>query len=133
MTMVVKNVKIKLGFSMALAILIVVGITAFQSMNMLGSRTRHREIQLLVSSVLSMVKDAESGQRGYLLTLKESYLEPYLRAKNSLTSNLGKLHEMLVGLGDADQLEAYSALQSLIEQRMDLLAQVLEIQKGEFG
>ncbi len=30
-----------------------------------------------IQSVLTMLKDAETGQRGYLLTHDERYLEPY--------------------------------------------------------
>src|ERR1700722_9299613 len=37
-----------------------------------------------VNLVLSTLKDAETGQRGYLLTGKEEYLTPYKRALKDL-------------------------------------------------
>jgi len=43
-----------------------------------------------LEDVLSTVKDAETGQRGYLLTGKDSYLDPYdvaLRARRAQTND----------------------------------------------
>lgn len=38
------------------------------------------EVLTTLSSLVSLTKDAETGQRGYLLTGKEEYLEPYTSA-----------------------------------------------------
>ena len=35
------------------------------------------QVETLMESVLSQLKDAETGQRGYLLTGQIRYLEPY--------------------------------------------------------
>src|SRR5580765_974694 len=35
------------------------------------------ELLLALDNVLSLVKDAETGQRGYVITGKPEYLEPY--------------------------------------------------------
>ncbi|HWD99641.1 MAG TPA: response regulator [Bryobacteraceae bacterium] len=59
----------------------------------------------LIDDVLSTLKDAETGQRGFLLTGKQSYLQPYLTA----TANLP---------GQIDNLDA--ALRSEWELRTDL-------------
>src|SRR5574339_1011196 len=39
--------------------------------------TQSRKRVQMLESVLSTLKDAETGQRGYLLTGQESYLKPY--------------------------------------------------------
>src|SRR5271156_66802 len=44
-----------------------------------GSRTR--EVLLHLESLMSSLKDAETGQRGYLLTGRDPYLEPYRPAR----------------------------------------------------
>lgn len=47
-----------------------------------------------ISAVYSCLKDAETGQRGYLLTGKESYLEPYRNATSALPRLLTSLREL---------------------------------------
>jgi CHASE3 domain sensor protein len=42
-------------------------------------------------SVLSLLKDAEIGQRGYLLTGDEANLEPYLQAKKGMAPTLERI------------------------------------------
>lgn len=43
---------------------------------------------------LSMLKDAESGQRGYLLTGNDRYLQPYQKAIDDINSRLDKLRQL---------------------------------------
>lgn len=45
--------------------------------------THTHEVLTVLEAVTSEIKDAETGQRGHLLTSKETYLEPY----NSALSN----------------------------------------------
>ncbi len=48
-------------------------------------------VQQTLQSVISSLKDAETGQRGYLITGKESYLEPYNTAINSIDDSIARL------------------------------------------
>jgi CHASE3 domain sensor protein len=41
------------------------------------------------ADLLSAVRDAETGQRGYLLTGNSHYLEPYLRVHSQIRGQLG--------------------------------------------
>jgi PAS domain S-box-containing protein len=52
---------------------------------------RHDQIIELANALLSDLKDAETGQRGYLLTGKEEYLEPYRISANSINADLSAL------------------------------------------
>jgi CHASE3 domain sensor protein len=47
---------------------------------------------LEINQLLSSLVDAETGQRGYILTGLESYLEPYTRAGGRLDEQLARLH-----------------------------------------
>ena len=60
---------------------------------LLGTRQAEQTRHILETTqrVLSAVKDAETGQRGYLLTGDDSYLEPYNTARATLTSMVGDL------------------------------------------
>ncbi len=46
---------------------------------------------LSLDELLSTIQDAETGQRGYLLTGSEVYLAPYIRAKGELTQRFSEM------------------------------------------
>jgi signal transduction histidine kinase/CheY-like chemotaxis protein len=79
----------------AVGAVILVGVLALWS----GKSERHSQDQVVatlhelrrIDDILSSVKDAETGQRGYLLTGSEAYLEPYERARISLPGQLESL------------------------------------------
>jgi len=79
------------------AILAVVLIAAFSysaqqaNADAAGQVTHTLEVQARLAGVLSQVKDAETGQRGYLLTGQESYLDPYRNARAGLDGELEAL------------------------------------------
>ncbi|MEP6714940.1 MAG: response regulator [Terriglobia bacterium] len=49
------------------------------------------EERQLIATILSTIKDAETGQRGYVLTGASSYLEPYRTATATVHSQLARL------------------------------------------
>ena len=55
------------------------------------------EFDALVEKVFSTLKDAETGQRGYLLTRQWAYRSPYEEAKKNLDSLLTRLEQNPVG------------------------------------
>ncbi|MBD0390393.1 MAG: CHASE3 domain-containing protein, partial [Nostoc sp. C3-bin3] len=73
--------KIAGGFGLASAILVLIGVISYQNTRILiDTSNQVQETQEKISKLkelLSEMKDAETGQRGYILTGQESYLEPY--------------------------------------------------------
>ena len=51
------------------------------------------------NGLLSALKDAETGQRGYLLTGKPSYLEPYDRSQAQVAAEFSSLQRAAVAAG----------------------------------
>lgn len=49
------------------------------------------KVQKELDNLLLIVKEAEAGQRGFLLTHSPIYLEPYLNSKQKIRSSLHKL------------------------------------------
>ena len=47
-----------------------------------------------VQNVLSSTKDAETGQRGFLLTGDDAYLEPFISGRAALDGELEQLHAL---------------------------------------
>jgi CHASE3 domain sensor protein len=48
-------------------------------------------------AVAEAIQNAERGQRGYLITGRENYLEPYNSAKERLPQLLGNLQQAVAG------------------------------------
>lgn len=61
------------------------------------------EYQQLLAGLLSLAQDAETSQRGYLLTGEKSYLEPYQQAVAALPGQLARIDEMTAGNEEAAQ------------------------------
>jgi PAS domain S-box-containing protein len=55
---------------------------------------RSREVLLGLSATLSAVTDAETGQRGYLITGNFGYLDPYIAARRTLNIELDHLDRL---------------------------------------
>jgi CHASE3 domain sensor protein len=56
---------------------------------------RTHEIISALEDVLSLMKDAETGQRGYLITGDARYLEPYTAAVGRVDGRLGELERLV--------------------------------------
>lgn len=52
---------------------------------------RDRSVRISASTILSLLLDAETGQRGYLLTGDARYLAPFTKAKSELPAELAAL------------------------------------------
>lgn len=78
-----------------------------------------------LQEVMSLVQDAETGHRGYLLTGVESYLEPYWEAVPRLDHSLARLDSALAG--DEVQLRRLDELREASERRIELLAYTLNL------
>ena len=65
------GMKIGAGFALALAILIIIGVVAYRSIGKLidtaGWVDHTQQVLVSLENVLSLMKDAETGQRGFLL------------------------------------------------------------------
>jgi methyl-accepting chemotaxis protein len=72
------------GFAIATAILIFVGWQSYRSTGLFVDAAHWRdhtyEVLNSLDETVGQLSDAETGQRGYLLTGDETYLEPYRAA-----------------------------------------------------
>ena len=76
---------------------------------------------------LSALKDAETGQRGFLLTGDESFLQPYLAVRDGLDAQL-QLLQQLVRLDAA--LAEIQALPPLVDAKLALLTQGIAMRRA---
>lgn len=57
---------------------------------------QERQVRTLAAALLAFARDAETGQRGYLLTGERGYLAPYERAAPQVAPTLAQLKELAV-------------------------------------
>ncbi len=96
-----------------------------------ASRKMSAQLLILqqVDDVLSSVKDTETGQRGYLLTGDESYLEPYTNGLSRLQPELQNLRQ----LGEASDLpkDKVAHVIGLTQQKLAELDQTIRVRKEQ--
>ena len=83
------------------------------------------EVLARLEAVLSTLKDAETGQRGYLLTGEASYLEPYREAVDRLPGQIAGLRQLT--LDNPAQTARVLRLDELAGQRMAILKRGLDL------
>ena len=117
------------GFLLAVVAVLVIALLSYQSLEATAdsseSLTRSVEVLAQLNSVLSTLKDAETGQRGYLLTGEESYLEPFTTAKSALPGEFKTLRGVLSAR--PEQARRLDALQALAEQKMGELGETVDL------
>ena len=109
----------------AAAVVLLIALLSFRSWSALRKHSDElqtsQKIARANSELLSLLKDAETGQRGYLLTLDGAYLQPYQAA-------LAKIPSVLADLAHAsDQEERVQELGALTRQKLDELAKTIAL------
>lgn len=93
-----------------------------------GDRSR-RTLQTMVdlARVRDALVEAETGQRGYLLTGNEAYLAPYEQARAETPAALARLR---AGIDDPTGAERLGALASLVSTKLDELRRSVDLRHG---
>jgi CheY-like chemotaxis protein/CHASE3 domain sensor protein len=86
------------------------------------------EVQRGVLAVVSELTDAETGQRGYLLTGEEGYLDPYNRARSNLQRSIATLRDLV--RQDAESLARVERIAQLSTEKMDELNETVELRRA---
>lgn len=90
------------------------------------------EIRVSATELLSALKDAETGQRGYLLTGRGEYLAPYHQAVTAVPVLIARLNK--AASGRTDQLARVRTLQPLIADKLAELAKTVQLRdEGRTG
>ncbi len=92
-----------------------------------AARKHNFEIISKADGLLSDLTDAETGQRGYLLTGDMVYLQPYLAVRDSVVGDFNTLHK-LTKISKASQHLATTA--PLITAKMAELAYLIELRQA---
>jgi len=115
------------GFGVSLLLLIVSSVASFMSirnlLNSLDQVQRTSEIIQNFDRVLSILKDAETGQRGYLVTGRETFLAPYNGAYELASKELEATKQLVKE--DPVQTSNCNQLNEVIEKRLRQLEKLI--------
>jgi len=121
------------GFGLALGVLLLVGGSSYAQLGTLDAdrvAVEHAiRVRLEIITLLSHLNDAETGQRGYVITGDESYLEPYAAALPAIDPTLARLKELAVD--NPAQLEMARALDAPVASKLAELAETIGLRRDE--
>lgn len=120
-----------MGFLVILLFFVGAGILAYNNIKNLRNNTaqimRTHDTILSLSSTLTLMKDAETGQRGYILTGDRTYLEPYLAARNDIAEKLKDVEGFT--LNNSPQQSSLALLHKNIDAKFEEMDQTIELRR----
>ena len=123
--------KIGGGFAVAVSIFTIVSVISYSGLSTLtetASWVAHtHEVLEELDHILSGLQNSETGQRGYLLTGEERYLEPYNAAVNNLAKKIRKLRDLTKD--NPAQQERFDILEPLILEKMSELKETIDLRR----
>src|SRR5712692_7720882 len=121
------------GFGIATAILVFVGWQSYRNTARFAEAAQWREhtyeVLNSLDNAVGRLSDAETGQRGYLLTGEEAYLEPYRAAIKNIDQTIGDLKNLTSD--NPNQQKHIQILEPLVEKKMAELQRTLDLRKNE--
>ncbi|MES2356158.1 MAG: PAS domain S-box protein [Pseudomonadota bacterium] len=126
------NILIASGFTAACLILGAVAVVSLHTIRDFidGSRriTHTHKVLANLDELLSLIKDAESGQRGFLISGDLQYLSPYRVAGAGIPARLVEIK--LLTKDNPTQLAALANLDPLIQKRLTILDEGVRLKQG---
>ena len=120
------------GFLVAVAAVIIIAVLSYDSARQTTATsqglTRSIEALSQLQAMLSTLKDAETGQRGYLLTGRESYLEPFETAKQALAPEIAAARSLVAD--EPAQRHRLESLIALANVKMQELTQTVDLRRA---
>ncbi|HEY9805143.1 MAG TPA: CHASE3 domain-containing protein, partial [Candidatus Obscuribacterales bacterium] len=124
--------RITFYFALGLAVLGVnITVSSYHILRLIHNNslvTHSQTVIITLERMLSTLKDAETGQRGYLLTGAPSYLAPY-------NSAIARIHQRVQELqtltsDNQNQQQRLQTLQPLVDAKLAELNQTIQLQQS---
>ncbi len=121
--------RLAVGLAAALVLVVLAAAVAYRNLDRLTETSRDAELTNAMLDALgrtfSAVQDAETGERGFLLTRDDRYLEPYFDALTVLTRQMRELYRLADARPEyAAEISRYTAA---LNAMLDSLEQTLAI------
>ena len=125
--------QIPLVFAIAITLLIIVLFYAVRSINSVDEAVKWekhtQEILSQLDETLNLALDAETGARGFLITVDDSVLEPYQQAQQKIGGDLTQLRGLVAD--NPAQTQRIARLEALFKERFAGLEEAITLRRTE--
>ena len=120
------------GFAAAIVTVMLIALFGYRSLDTTNDSTALTtytfQVMQRVDTLMSSIKDAETGQRGFLLTGRENYLEPYSEARTSIPGQVQELRRLT--LSNPRQQQLLSEIERLANDKLAELQATVELKRA---
>jgi len=120
-----------IGFGIAIFAVILIAFFSYRAQEVRTSTaelvSHSIDVREQLQALVSALKDAETGQRGFLLTNSESYLLPYTNAKAALPGQLKRLRSLVSD--NQEQVQRFDSAALIAQDKMEELAESIELRR----
>jgi methyl-accepting chemotaxis protein len=121
------------GFGLAALTLLLVVLVSYRNANLLIETEQWvghtHQVRAELADLLSQLKDAETGQRGYVITGEESYLDPYKSGIAGAKTALADLKNLTSD--NPNQQRRFAAVTPLIENKLAELGNTVTLRRTQ--
>ena len=121
------------GFGLSALTLVVIAVVSYRNAYLLIENdawvAHSHQVRIDLADLVSQLKDAETGQRGYLLTGDENYLEPYKSGVAAVHATLVDLRKLT--LDNPDQQRRLAAIAQPIDNKLAELKQTIDLRRTQ--
>ena len=119
---------LQIGFGLSLLILIITSVAAYNSIrNLLDSSQRVGHTDSVINQLnltFSTLKDAETGQRGFLLANDTAFLQPYYGAQDRALGYIDRIQGMTAN--NPVEQENLKELREIVAHRLNILQSIID-------
>ncbi len=127
------NARLIGAFVVPLVVLCVVGVLAYRNTNTLeetsGQVVHTYEVLDALDGIKELLKDAETGQRGFLITGADAYLTPYDNASSATTSAVDAV--AVLTADNATQQQRIATLRPLITAKFAEMKETIDLRRAK--
>ncbi|MES2438398.1 MAG: response regulator [Verrucomicrobiota bacterium] len=126
------NLQLYLGLAAGVIFFVVSGYNAHRNTVSLreGAKQVERAHEVIggLRSVISLMKDAETGGRGFVITGDESYLQPYRSARSGMDAEMAKMRDLTKD--SANQMNLVPQVVSQVSSKLAVLEKTIELRRS---
>ncbi|CCH51545.1 GAF sensor hybrid histidine kinase [Fibrisoma limi BUZ 3] len=124
--------QLQVVFSLSTILLLLSLVASFVSIQRLISNSElvnhTNEVLIESENIISYMKDAETGQRGYLVTLDPVFLQPYDGSYEKVVASFNRLGVLMAD--NAVQQKNLAQLKALFEAKFDQMQKVIDLTRA---
>ena len=125
--------RLAVGFGLAGLVLLIIAFVSFRTTSGLvenNGLVRHsHDVKTKLTDLLSELKDAETGQRGFVITGDDAYLAPFRAALDQIPVTFQSVRQLTAD--NPDQQRRLDALSPLIDAKLAELKQTIDLRRSD--